>query len=192
MTKQVLCILAVLCCGCIGVLNDATSVAIVFKESDKVCVRGNMYDVSDKKKSFDLRCNIKYARELVFEHIGKASARALWNIADPASDDGCLCGLAPIFYSVRVGNGKQLPIFFGPRSAYFVSAEDETIDMVSVSANVNPSDIDFSVYDSSNGIEVSMEVICDLNMRKCDNLEKILCEFIKHGSGIHQVFLTYY
>ena len=63
---------------------------------------------------------------------------------------------------------------------------------MSVDANINPLKIDFSLLDSSPKANAYLELWCNLNMQRCDNVEKILTEFMKHGNGGHQVFLLCY
>lgn len=188
MTKLIILLFAVSCCGCIGVWSDSQSVAIAFTGDDKVCVNGTTYDVSDKGKSYIMRCSIKNAQELVFEYIGKASMKALWNVIDPVSHSS----LSPAVCSIRLDSGYVIPAFFGPRCSYFVEDEEDDAVGMSVDANINPLKIDFSLLDSSPKANAYLELWCNLNMQRCDNVEKILTEFMKHGNGGHQVFLLCY
>lgn len=184
--------LAVLCSGCINVGKYSQSAVVTFVEFDKVRVHNEEFDVSDKNKSYEMRYKIKEARELIFEHIGKASAKALWNIIDPVPSVADQSSLPPIFCSIRLEGGDVMPVFFGPRCSYFVVDEEDVDVGISTDANLSPSEIDFSAIDLSKGGNVYLELKCDLNMQRCDNLEKILLEFAKHGTGEHQVFLLFY
>ena len=185
-------LLAVLCSGCINIGKYSQYAIITFMESDKVCLHNEVYDVSDKNKSYEMRCKIKEVRELIFEHIGEASARALWNIIDPVSSVSDQYSLTPIVCSIRLESGYVMPVFFGPRCSYFVVDEKDVDVGISADANLPLSEIDFSAIDLSKGGNVYLELKCDLNMQQCDNLERILLEFAKHGTGEHQVFLLFY
>ncbi len=192
MTKLFVHLWVILCCGCIDVCCNSETVAITFVDSDNVIVKGEVYDVSNKEKSFRMRCGIKSARELVFEHVEKASARTLWNIIDPVSNVSNHDLLSPAVYSIRLESGSVLPVYFGPRCSYFVEGNEDDYVGMSVGADIKITEIDFSIFDSTPYVNAYLEVKCDLSMSSCENLERILMEFAKHGSGDHPVFLLFY
>lgn len=179
-------------CGCGDFRNDSNISVITFTGLHEVSVNGRIYDVSDKEKSFKMRRDIRDSRELVFENLGKSSARALWNIIDPKPTESEFCTLAPVVCTLKLGNGEMVPLFFGPRCSYF-DTEDASDEIgITAVSNENPETIDFSVLDSIAYKILYLEIWCDFDIRQCDNLENIISEFIKHGEGEHQVYLLYY
>lgn len=167
-------------------------VVVSFAEPDVAVVNGSRYPVANRRDGYALRLAIGEPEVICFDGIDRIPIMDLWRIANYDNAGGPRPKEPE--YKVRLPNGKELPLRFGPQAVYALHTRPAAIGMIVAVADLDDvREIDFSSMDSFGAKhEFFLELRCDMEKTHGRDVERLIEEFAEHGKGVHNVYLGMY